>query len=70
MSQVLAQAIVDVIRPSTPVMFGLFSVTVWGQEPYNFTRVYEIPAQSDNMAAQQGIQMFVNEMSLLTVQGN
>jgi hypothetical protein len=70
MAQILAQATVDVIRPSTPIGFGLFSVTVWGQEPYNFTRVYEIAAQSDNMAAQQGIQRFENEMSLLTLQGN
>jgi hypothetical protein len=70
MPQVLAQAIVDVIRPSTPVMFGLFKVTVWGQEPYNFTRVYEIPAQSDNMAAQQGIQRFETEASFLFGQVN
>jgi hypothetical protein len=70
MTQVFASAIVDVIRPCTPLSLGLFSVTVWGKEPYNFTRVYEITAQSDNMAARQGIQRFENEMSLLTVQGN
>jgi hypothetical protein len=70
MTPVLAQAIVDVIKPSTPISLGVFKVTVWGLEPYNFTRIYEITAQSDNMAAQQGIRQFENEMSLLTVQGN
>jgi len=70
MLQVLAQATVDVIRPSTPLSSGLFSVTVWGQEPYNFTRVYEISAKSDTVAAQQGIRRFETEVSLLFGQVN
>jgi len=35
MSQVLANAVVDVIRPSTPKGLGLFRVEVWGKPPYD-----------------------------------
>jgi len=70
MTPVLASAIVDVIHPTTPLALGLFKVTVWGEEPYNFTRVYEISAKSDNMAAQQGIRRFETEASLLFGQVN
>lgn len=59
---VLASAIVDVIRPATPGAQGLFKVTVWGQAPYDQTRIYEIVANSDTVAAQQGIDRFVAEM--------
>lgn len=65
MSQVLASAIVDVITPNTPVRIGNFKVEVWGQAPYDYVRHYEIMAQSDTMAAQEGIQRFVAEMEAL-----
>jgi hypothetical protein len=64
---ILANAIVDLVKPSTPTRMGVFSVQVWGQDPYDFTRTYEIMAQSDNIAAQQGIQRFVNEMEALDI---
>jgi hypothetical protein len=70
MAQVLANAIVDIIRPSTPVGLGLFSVEVWGLEPYDYTRTYEIQAKSDTLAAQEGIRRFVDEMEKLPNQGN
>lgn len=59
---VLASAIVDAIRPSTPQNIGLFKVTVWGQPPHDQTRIYEILASNQNSAAQQGIDRFVREM--------
>jgi len=63
---VFASATVDIIKPSTPKAQGLFVVHVWGQEPYNETRDYEISAQSDNIAAQEGIRRFVAEMEAST----
>jgi hypothetical protein len=65
MRQVLASAIVDVIKPSTPVTIGNFKVEVWGQQPYDYVRTYEIMAKSDTVAAQEGIQRFVSEMEAL-----
>jgi hypothetical protein len=70
MAQVLANAVVDVIRPSTPKGLGLFKVEVWGIEPYDYTRTYEIQAKSDTLAAQEGIRRFVDEMEKLPAEGN
>ena len=65
----LASAVVDVIKPSTPISIGNFRVEVWGKEPYDYVRVYEIMAKSDTIAAQQGIARFVEEMEKLPVEG-
>ena len=70
MAQVLANAIVDVIRPASPVGLGVFSVEVWGQSPYDYTRTYEIQAKNDTLAAQEGIRRFVDEMEKLPAEGN
>jgi len=70
MAQVLANAIVDVITPSTPLKLGIFRVEVWGKEPYDYVRVYEIQAKNDTLAAQEGIRRFVDEMEKLPVEGN
>jgi len=69
MSQILASAIVDIIKPATPIGLGSFRVEVWGKEPYDYTRVYEIQAKSDTLAAQEGIRRFVTEMEKLPAQG-
>ena len=65
MSRVLASATVDVIKPNTPKTIGSFRVEVWGQNLYDYVRHYEIMAQSDTMAAQEGIRRFVAEMEAL-----
>jgi hypothetical protein len=70
MEPVLANATVDVIRESTPQKIGLFRVNVWGQPPYAETRIYEIMAKNDTLAAQQGIRRFVSEMQTVSQQGN
>lgn len=71
MPRVLASATVDLIRQKCPTTGGVFSVTVWGQPPYTQTRIYEIHAENDTKAAQQGIDRFVNEMEDLPVpEGN
>ena len=62
MAQVLASATVEVIKPNTPKTIGNFRVEVWGQDPHDFVRHYEIMAQSDTIAAQEGIRRFVAEM--------
>ena len=67
MNRVLANAVVDVVKPATPVSIGRFKVEVWGKEPYDYVRTYEILAKSDTMAAQQGIQQFVAEMEALDI---
>ena len=60
-----ASAVVDVIKPNTAKSIGLFRVEVWGQDPYDYVRHYEIMAQSDTIAAQQGIARFVAEMEAM-----
>lgn len=62
MSRVLAQAVVDVKREPTPFTIGCFLVEVWGKEPHDYVRHYEILAKSDTLAAQEGLQKFVEEM--------
>jgi hypothetical protein len=70
MAQVLASAVVDVLRPATPQRIGNFRVEVWGKAPYDYVRVYEIMAKTDTIAAQEGIRRFVKEMEELPVEGN
>ena len=65
MAQVKANAVVNTIRPASPRGLGMFKVEVWGAEPYDYVRVYEIQAKNDTMAAQNGIQRFVAEMEAL-----
>ena len=65
MSRVLANAVVDVIKPSTPVRVGSFKVEVWGKPAHDYVRTYEIIAKSDTVAAQEGIQRFVREMEAM-----
>ena len=69
MPMVLANAIVDIVKPSTPKGLGLFRVEVWGKPPYDYTRTYEIQAKSDTLAAQEGIRRFVDEMEKLPAEG-
>jgi len=61
---VKARAVIDVVKAPLPngVGLGTFKVEVWGEEPFDFVRVYEIQARSDTMAAQEGIFRFVTEM--------
>jgi len=70
MAQVLASAIVDVLKPATPQRIGNFRVEVWGKAPYDYVRHYEIMAKNDTIAAQEGIRRFVSEMEKLPVEGN
>ena len=59
-----ASAIVDVIEEPPPhgKAPGRFRVEVWGKEPHDYVRVYEIAAKSDNVAAREGLDRFVEEI--------
>jgi hypothetical protein len=65
MDRVLANAIVDVVREPGPVGMGMFKVEVWGKEPHDFVRHYDIAAKSDTIAAQEGLRRFVDEIEHL-----
>jgi len=58
--RVLADAVVDLISKAQRPY--LFEVTVTGLPPHVATRVYEISAKSDDLAAMKGISLFVKEM--------
>ena len=62
-----ANAVVDVVTPPPPHGAGLgeFDVQVWGEHPHDYVRKYRIRAASDNMAAREGIERFVTEISVL-----
>ena len=65
MQRVLANAIVDVIQEPTHFTMGKFEIKVWGKEPYDYVRHYEISAKTDTVAAQEGLRRFVEEMEQL-----
>lgn len=70
---IFASAVVDVIDEPPPHGHGLgkFKVTVWGKEPHDYVRVYEIQAKDDNMAAREGLERFSDEITrLLEGEGN
>lgn len=70
---IYANAVVDVIDapPAHGVGLGKFRVEVWGREPHDFVRTYEISAKDDNMAAREGLDRFVLEIGkLVSEQGN
>jgi hypothetical protein len=60
-AQVLCNAVVDLIsRIQRPY---LWKVTVTGAPPHAVTKIYEISATTDNIAAMRGIEIFVEQMS-------
>ena len=60
---VKARAIVDQMS-EVPDKKGsyCFRVEVWGEEPHDFTRLYEVWEKSDNLAAQECLRRFCEEM--------
>lgn len=64
MQRVLCNAIVDVEQPPAKDGKGLgrYRVEVWGREPHDYVRIYQIQAASDTIAAQEGLRRFVDEM--------
>lgn len=64
---ILASAVVDPIFVALPPFKGpsRFRVEVWGKEPHDFVRIYEIQAKDDNLAAKEGLRLFVEEIEEL-----
>ena len=64
---ILCNATVDVIDapPAHGHGLGKFRVTVYGQEPYDYVRIYEIQAKEDNIAAREGLDRFVEDIAKL-----
>lgn len=64
---IYANAVVDVIEepPAHGHGLGKFKVTCWGKEPHDFVRSYEIQSKSDNLAAREGLDRFVEEIGRL-----
>jgi hypothetical protein len=54
--RVNASATVESLGPN------LWRVEVWGQEPFDFVRTYDINSSTDDRAAQEGLRRFVEEM--------
>ncbi len=67
MQQIHCSATVDIIDapPAHGKGLGKFKVEVWGREPYDYVRIYEITARDDNMAAREGLDRFVEEITKL-----
>ena len=63
---ILCRATVEVIQPPTPHRIGRFEGIVMGDAPHDYMRTYRIEAKSDSLAARQGIDRFVDEISALT----
>jgi len=62
--QILASAVVDVIREAPPASkeLSIYRVEAWGKEPHDYVRVYEIAARDANMAAREGLDRFTEEI--------
>lgn len=69
-ARILANAIVDVEDEPSPKGLGKYRVEVWGAvEPYDYVRIYVIRAKSKDLAAREGIDRFVAEISDLLSKG-
>lgn len=64
---IFANAVVDPIFVALPPFKGpsRFRVEVWGREPHDFVRIYEVQAKDDNVAAKEGLRLFVEEIEKL-----
>ena len=64
---ILCSATVDVIDapPAHGHGLGKFRVTVYGRRPHDYVRIYEIQAKEDNIAAREGLDRFVEDITRL-----
>ena len=66
MQRILASATVEQIRNGSVPLWEVF---VWGKPPFDHERTYSVEAKTDNLAAQEGIRLFVEEMECLDPDG-
>ena len=64
---ILANATVDVIRPARPGSkeLSLYKVEVYGRQPHDYVRHYDILAKTEDDAARDGLWLFDKEISKL-----
>ena len=60
--RILVKATVDLLEEA-PV--PIWEVTVWGEPPFDYHRLYTLQAKTDNNAAHEGIRLFTEEMENL-----
>lgn len=60
-SQIFANAVVDLISEGPTL--NKFKVEVWGREPNDYVRTYEILARDEDAAAREGLDVFVSEIT-------
>jgi hypothetical protein len=58
---ILANAVVDLI--SEGANLSTFRVEVWGEQPHDYSRIYEIMAKDEDSAAREGLDTFVSEIT-------
>ena len=66
---IYCRATVETIKPATPHRLGTYEVHVVGREPHDYVRIYRISQKSEDEAAREGIDRFVEEIGAL-VQDN
>jgi len=64
---IYANAVVDVIDkpPAHGQGLGKFTVTVYGREPHDYVRIYQISGKSEDVAAREGLEKFVSDITEL-----
>lgn len=62
-----ARSVVDVLQQASPASKELsrYRVECWGEKPHDFVRIYTISARSEDVAAREGLDRFVEEVSAL-----
>ena len=64
---IFCSATVDVLRQASPASkeLSLYRVEVYGKEPNDYVRIYDISAKTQDDAAKEGLDRFVREISAL-----
>ncbi len=62
-----ARSVVDVLHQASPASkeMSRYRVECWGEPPTDYVRVYNILAKSEDAAAREGLEKFVEEVSAL-----
>lgn len=61
---ILANATVEMLDFSS-IGLSKFRVEVWGKEPHDFVRIYEISAKDQDVAAREGLDRFIDDVKAL-----
>ena len=64
---ILANSVVDTLEdaPAHGQGLGKYRVTVYGVAPHDYVRIYEIQARNDSIAAREGLDRFLEDITRL-----